>query len=693
MIVLSDNSWLIGDNDVADLETAHVDNMLDAEPAPVDTPEKEPASSQPLPIREDTGIMALLHSESGKTNHDRENTTTLSYENASMSSHHHVSEQRRSDLNKSKNKSMSTPQHENTDMSSRQYAEPQNHNDAVTQTEKHMDTGGNPWDITDDKMVSPSKIHKPQTYSEPSGSRAVESPIGNPWQIDDNASTHDDGSTPARDDTETRQRNHANTFHHDDDSMRINKNADMSLHDDTDTPWRQDAEEPPYEDASEHMPGTLPSTRPEPVAPQPSIPTADPWVGFAEFSTQLDPWGQTPDSGSKPEDDPHASSATTIWDTASEPAKTACRDTDTTPEEHPASDPIWGSAPHEPDMQTTEVLDTWQDDSTADDPWLMARYSAQTATSMPTEPDDAHASPMDMSDYADEDDNTNDSNRKPIIITIITVLILALLAGGGYAGYSMWQSHQRAQIAQQAEQSRKQHEFEAANAYKDAQTAARTLITTIKESAYKDDKTLQQEVEQLETQANAEPSSRDIETVNTMTDKLKTATSQLQHTYGQLVADHVGKLKTRRGTLVKTADGLKDAPAGEWRDKMLKLADTLRNADITADNQTGIGKQCDDLESLIAKNRKAKEDAGRKAKAAKEEQERKKAEEEAQRQAEQQAQQQQQYTPPQPRYTPQYTPEAPQPQPQPQPQVPQQPSGGGSTFVPDTGGGSDASDM
>lgn len=300
---------------------------------------------------------------------------------------------------------------------------------------------------------------------------------------------------------------------------------------------------------------------------------------------------------------------------------------------------------------------------------------------------------MDMSDYADEDDNTNDSNRKPIIITIITVLILALLAGGGYAGYSMWQSHQRAQIAQQAEQSRKQHEFEAANAYKDAQTAARTLITTIKESAYKDDKTLQQEVEQLETQANAEPSSRDIETVNTMTDKLKTATSQLQHTYGQLVADHVGKLKTRRGTLVKTADGLKDAPAGEWRDKMLKLADTLRNADITADNQTGIGKQCDDLESLIAKNRKAKEDAGRKAKAAKEEQERKKAEEEAQRQAEQQAQQQQQYTPPQPRYTPQYTPEAPQPQPQPQPQVPQQPSGGGSTFVPDTGGGSDASDM
>lgn len=438
------------------------------------------------------------------------------------------------------------------------------------------------------------------------------------------------------------------------------------------------------------MPGTLPSTQPEPVAPQPSIPPADPWVGFAEFSTQLDPWGQTPDSGSKPEDDPHASSATTIWDTASEPAKTACRDTDTTPEEHPASDPIWGSAPQELDMQTTEVLDAWQDDSTADDPWLMAGYSAQTATSMPMEPDDAHTPPMDMSDYADEDDNTNDSNRKPIIITVITVLILALLAGGGYAGYSMWQSHQRAQVAQQAEQSRKQHEFEAANAYKDAQASARTLIATIKESAYKDDKTLQQEVEQLETQANAEPSSRDIETVNTMTDKLKTATSQLQHTYGQLVADHVAKLKTRRDTLVKTADGLKDAPAGEWRDKMLKLADTLRNADITADNQTGIGKQCYDLESLIAKNRKAKEDADRKAKAAKEEQERKKAEEEAQRQAEQQAPQQQQYTPPQPQYTPQYTPA---PQPQPQPQVPQQPSGGGSTFVPDTGGGSDASDM
>ena len=480
--------------------------------------------------------------------------------------------------------------------------------------------------------------------------------------------------------------------------MRTNQNADMLSHDDTDTPWRQDANNPPYEDASERTPGTLPSTQPEPAAPHPSAPATDPWVGFAEFSTQLDPWGQTPDSGSKPANDPHASSATTIWgDTASEPAKTACRDTDTTPEKHPASDPIWGSAPQELDMQTTEVLDTWQDDSTADDPWLMAGYSAQTATSMPVEPDDAHTPPMDMSDYVDEDDNANGSNRKPVIIAIITVLILTLLAGGGYAGYSMWQSHQRAQVAQQAEQSRKQHEFEAANAYKDAQASARTLIATIKESAYKDDKTLQQEVEQLETQANAEPSSRDIETVNTMTDKLKNATSRVQHTYGQLVADHVAKLRTRRDTLVKTADGLKDAPAGEWRDKMLKLANALRNADITADNQTGIGKQCYDLESLIAKNRKAKEDADKKAKAAKEEQERKRAEEEAQRQAEQQAQQQQQYTPPQQQYTapqPQYAPQyTPAPQPQPQPQTPQQPSGGGSTFVPDTGGGSDASDM
>lgn len=674
---MADNSWLIGDNDVADPGTAPVDDMLDTEPEPVKPPEKDPSASQSSPIRQDAGIMALLHAES--------------HDDASISSHHHADEQQRADINEAIYESTKTLQHETVDMSSRQHAESQNHDDAMTRNDGYADMQGNPWDITDDMPLPPSNTSEHHVYGQSSDNHAVESPIGNPWQIDDNASTHDDGSTPARDDTETRQRNHANAFHHDDSSMRTNQNADMLSHDDTDTPWRQDANNPPYEDASERTPGTLPSTQPEPAAPHPSAPATDPWVGFAEFSTQLDPWGQTPDSGSKPENDPHASSATTIWgDTASEPAKTARRDTDTTPEEHPASDPIWGSAPQEPDMQTTEVLDTWQDDSTADDPWLMAGYSAQTATSMPTEPDDAHTPPMDMSDYVDEDDNTNDSNRKPVIITIIIVLILALLAGGGYAGYSMWQSHQRAQVAQQAEQSRKQHEFEAANAYKDAQASARTLITTIKESAYKDDKTLQQEVEQLETQANAEPSSRDIETVNTMTDKLKNATSRVQHTYGQLVADHVAKLKTRRDTLVKTADGLKDAPAGEWRDKMLKLANALRNADITADNQTGIGKQCDDLESLIAKNRKAKEDADKKAKAAKEEQERKRAEEEAQRQAEQQAQQQQQYTPPQPQYTPQYTPA---PQPQPQPQVPQQPSGGGSTFVPDTGGGSDASDM
>ncbi|RYQ41917.1 hypothetical protein [Bifidobacterium pseudolongum] len=681
---MADNSWLIGDNDVADPGTAPVDDMLDTEPEPVKPPEKDPSASQSSPIRQDAGIMALLHAES--------------HDDASISSHHHADEQQRADINEAIYESTKTLQHETVDVPSRQHAESQNHDDAMTRNDGYADMQGNPWDITDDMPLPPSNTSEHHVYGQSSDNHAVESPIGNPWQIDDNASTHDDGSTPARDDTETRQRNHANTFHHDDSSMRTNQNADMLSHDDTDTPWRQDANNPSYEDASERTPGTLPSTQPEPAAPHPSAPATDPWVGFAEFSTQLDPWGQTPDSGSKPANDPHASSATTIWgDTASEPAKTACRDTDTTPEKHPASDPIWGSAPQELDMQTTEVLDTWQDDSTADDPWLMAGYSAQTATSMPVEPDDAHTPPMDMSDYVDEDDNANGSNRKPVIIAIITVLILTLLAGGGYAGYSMWQSHQRAQVAQQAEQSRKQHEFEAANAYKDAQASARTLIATIKESAYKDDKTLQQEVEQLETQANAEPSSRDIETVNTMTDKLKNATSRVQHTYGQLVADHVAKLRTRRDTLVKTADGLKDAPAGEWRDKMLKLANALRNADITADNQTGIGKQCYDLESLIAKNRKAKEDADKKAKAAKEEQERKRAEEEAQRQAEQQAQQQQQYTPPQQQYTapqPQYAPQyTPAPQPQPQPQTPQQPSGGGSTFVPDTGGGSDASDM
>lgn len=681
---MADNSWLIGDNDVADPGTAPVDDMLDTEPEPVKPPEKDPSASQSSPIRQDAGIMALLHAES--------------HDDAYISSHHHADEQQRADINEAIYESTKTLQHETVDVPSRQHAESQNHDDAMTRNDGYADMQGNPWDITDDMPLPPSNTSEHHVYGQSSDNHAVESPIGNPWQIDDNASTHDDGSTPAREDTETRQRNHANTFHHDDSSMRTNQNADMFSHDDTDTPWRQDANNPPYEDASERTPGTLPSTQPEPAAPHPSAPATDPWVGFAEFSTQLDPWRQTPDSGSKPANDPHASSATTIWgDTASEPAKTACRDTDTTPEKHPASDPIWGSAPQELDMQTTEVLDTWQDDSTADDPWLMAGYSAQTATSMPVEPDDAHTPPMDMSDYVDEDDNANGSNRKPVIIAIITVLILTLLAGGGYAGYSMWQSHQRAQVAQQAEQSRKQHEFEAANAYKDAQASARTLIATIKESAYKDDKTLQQEVEQLETQANAEPSSRDIETVNTMTDKLKNATSRVQHTYGQLVADHVAKLRTRRDTLVKTADGLKDAPAGEWRDKMLKLANALRNADITADNQTGIGKQCYDLESLIAKNRKAKEDADKKAKAAKEEQERKRAEEEAQRQAEQQAQQQQQYTPPQQQYTapqPQYAPQyTPAPQPQPQPQTPQQPSGGGSTFVPDTGGGSDASDM
>lgn len=407
-------------------------------------------------------------------------------------------------------------------------------------------------------------------------------------------------------------------------------------------------------------------------------------MGFDEFSTQLDPWGQASDTQNRDDDGQPDPSP---WDMDDEPPTAQTP----TSEKPPADNPVWGTDIQDPDTQPTTVFDTWQDgDGASDDPWGSAAYTSQPSNrqAQPTY-DDTAAPTDDMGDYADEDDSDDGNDRKPIIIAFIAALILALFACGGYAGYSMYQSHQRTQAAQQAEQSRKQHEFEADTAYKDAQAAARKLIATIKESAYKDDQALQKAVSLLETQANTEPANRDAETVEAMTDKLEASTSQLQHAYDQLVTAQVDKLKTRRDTLVKTADGL-DAPAGEGRDSMLKLADTLRNANITADNQADVSKQCDDLESLIAKNKKAKEEADKKAKEAKEEQERKKAEEEAQQQAEQQAQQQytppqQQYTP-QPQYTPQYTPA-------PQPQTPQQPSGGGPTFVPDTDGGNDASDM
>ena len=134
---MADNSWLIGDNDVADPGTAPVDDMLDtgsnrdtgssssaymlpssgfsaaagtvrtmlsqsqwpacplpcggrrcmrcSEPEPVKPPEKDPSASQSSPIRQDAGIMALLHAES--------------HDDASISSHHHADEQQRADIN------------------------------------------------------------------------------------------------------------------------------------------------------------------------------------------------------------------------------------------------------------------------------------------------------------------------------------------------------------------------------------------------------------------------------------------------------------------------------------------------------------------------------------------------------------------------------------------------------------------
>ena len=115
---------------------------------------------------------------------------------------------------------------------------------------------------------------------------------------------------------------------------------------------------------------------------------------------------------------------------------------------------------------------------------------------------------------------------------------------------------------------------------------------------------------------------------------------------------------------------------------MLKLLDALRNADITADNQTGIGKQCYDLESLIAKRtgKPRRRTPTEKRKRPRRNRNARKAEEEEAQRAEQQAPQQQRSTRHRStQYTPQYNAGANHSH---NHRYPQQPSGGGSTFVP-----------
>lgn len=151
---MADNSWLIGDNDVADPGTAPVDDMLDTEPEPVKPPEKDPSASQSSPIRQDAGIMALLHAES--------------HDDASISSHHHADEQQRADINEAIYESTKTLQHETVDVPSRQHAESQNHDDAMTRNDGYADMQGNPWDITDDMPSPPPNTSEHHAYGQSS---------------------------------------------------------------------------------------------------------------------------------------------------------------------------------------------------------------------------------------------------------------------------------------------------------------------------------------------------------------------------------------------------------------------------------------------------------------------------------------------------------------------------------------------
>lgn len=653
----ADNDWLIGDNDVTEAD----DCPQTAEPQP-DGGRAVPTHAPSSPTaKADRGIMALLGAEPSPQTRpaspdDVRDAERPSHDDANTSTHDNADALTHDDAGARTHRRTDASTHEPTPA-----IQPDDANAWNISEDDQTPSVENPWNISEGAASTPP--------SRPGSAPTAADVSDNPWVIDDDAWTHDDADTSTHDD------------------------ANASMHDDADAWTHDDATQLPTS-----LPADLPDQTNQPAPDQPpAADPSDPWVGFAEFSGQLDPWGQADDdqqANQSSTTQPDADSTTTdpIWGDMAEPAATTIEPPSEPPDDPWQTDPADTTPPSDaPTLAGTATNDPWG----MGDPWDTTPFTADTT------PDNAAPTPSPAPDATDGYDDTPDTDddgqrsRKPIIITLIVAIILAFTACAGFAAYSITQSHRQAEAAQQAEQSRKQREFDATNAYKDAQNTARRLIAEIRDSACKDDKALKQATNQLDTLASKKPASRDAKTVQTMTDKLTASTGDVRNMYDQLMEARIGKLKTRRDTLVKTADGLKDAPKSDDRTRMTNLADTLRNLDITADNQAETAKQCDDLDTLIAKNRKAKEEADKKAKAAKEEQERRKVEEEAQRQAQQQ--QEQQVTP-QPQYTPQYTTPAPQYTPQPQPQYtpqpqpqPQQPSG--PTWVPDTGGGNDSSDM
>lgn len=335
----------------------------------------------------------------------------------------------------------------------------------------------------------------------------------------------------------------------------------------------------------------------------------------------------------------------------------------------------------------------WGDDARESSPSVQAEEKpAQVFEPVPYRQSSEGGRTFDMGSMFDEFNSAQPQTNPPspktpvrrtLLIIGASILALILLAGGGVAAKTLYDHHlerQQVEAAEQAERAKQDKLNSSLSDYDAQSTKAWKLIGTVGKSLVSNDPTVTEKTNALKNLLGEKPDRTNREKMTDATDKLASAYDDANKAYANAMNGIVQNTNDRLNDLLKRAVAAGDAPDGADKTAMQDKAKALTGKSATIDNVADLKTSVDELDKLVTKceTMKRDEEAKRKVEAQAEE-DRKRQEAEAQAQAQQQAQQPS-YTP---SYVPSYTP-APTYTP---PSTGNSGEGGGSTLVPDTGGG------
>lgn len=318
----------------------------------------------------------------------------------------------------------------------------------------------------------------------------------------------------------------------------------------------------------------------------------------------------------------------------------------------------------------------WGDDALDDstDDW----GSATTVMAPVNEkPDNGLMGLEEFSDPAPTSEETDDDTEgsgigKRIAIIALAVVLAAGVGVGGWFAWQAFQHHQETVRQEQAASEAEQQLAEAKTGFDTSVDKANTLMKKIEAGEFKDNETLKPLVTALQTAVKVTPRNT-VEGYKTATDSVESGYEKLNTEYQKLVKAKLGDVETRLREAVSKAESLKDAPDGDDKTAMLKLAEQWKDATVSEKNFDEASEALSKLNELNGKVETAKQDKEKQDADAK-------AAEEAQKQAEEQSQQQS--------YTPSYTPQKQQSTTPSTPSTPSTPQ-----WVPDTGGGTSGGNL